>query len=467
MAYTAPNEDTIVVVGGLGTQANKAQLNGGGATKAVWDAGSPSDFINTNGGPKRTASCAFTTASKNLNGTDIGNGITVGTLCYVSTGDGSHITAGVYEITTVTDNDNIVCAQIDDDGTNDTGVTVNVGGALDGLQNALDNPVNNAASYSRYIYDNIATETVTTTVKADTFGGSVSTKVYVIGYNSTLAAEGTVILTTTTDITGEASAVDQALFAVVAVDYLEYRNIDFNAGGKDASRAVFAGYAVGTGDAQYSTFYNCNFYGAEADGFKGRPYYASFINCEFYLNGARGFNQGGAGAYLTIVTCSVHDNDTDGIGLRTSSSLIIGNLCYDNGKDGSGSGIDHFGEVKTSHFLANTCFGNASDGIEMNGSDYSNTFINNAAIGNGAHGFDFQSIGLGDIGFFGFNLAGANTTAHYSNGADGTFAAYANGDNVASAQTADQLLKTITDGSEDLTPETGSDLIDAGLDRTA
>jgi hypothetical protein len=107
--------------------------------------------------------------------------------------------------------------------------------------------------------------------------------------------------------------------------------------------------------------------------------------------------------------------------------------------------------------------GNADDGIELNASDYFIHFANNAFIGNGAYGIDFSTMVIGDIGYFGYNLSGANTTNdYYFGGAAGTdFANFGNGNNVDSSQTADQLLDTITDGSEDFTPESSSDLVDA------
>lgn len=461
MAYAAPNEDTVVVVGGLGTQVNKAQLNGGGATKAVWDAGSPSDFINTNGGPKRTASCAFTTASKNLNGTDIGNGITVGTLCYVSTGDGTHIDPGVYEITTVTDNDNIICAQIGDDGTNDTGVTVNVGGALDGLQNALDNDINDASSYNRYIYDNIATETITATIDLDTNAGAANSHIIIIGYNSTLAAEAEVIITTTTDLSGNGSG----LLSFNAKSYYEFRKIDFYGGGKDASRAVYCVMDVAAAQSEHVLFTYCKFRGASSHGVnQSGSRHFTFIDCEFNLNGGNGYEAAiGKGYYLKILACSVHDNDAHGINIQ-SLCLATGCLLYDNGKDGSGNGLTTSSVSDYTVIINNTAYGNADDGFQIDDLSDNCVIASNAAIGNGAYGFDLQGKSIQPTGFFGYNLAGANTTAHYSEGADNTFADFRHGNNVASSQTADQLLKTITDGSEDFTPETGSDLIDNALD---
>jgi len=455
-------KDTVIAVGGLGTQVDKAELNGGGATKTAWDAGAPGDFIAANGGPK-SADTAITydhaggTVDRMFSKAGIGTNVTVGTLAYVS---GTNITTGIYEITTVAGDDSYVaCANIV--ATDDNADSVlNIGGALDKIQNALD--TQDAASYNRYIYDNISTETVTATVKADTYAGSASTKVFVIGYNATLAAEASVILTTTTDITGEAAAVDQSLFSIVTKNYLEFRNINFNAGGKDANRAMCGLY---NNDAQYITFYNCNFYGGEADGCYYNSSYLFFVDCEFYLNGRYGLMNNGT-CYFVITHCSFHDNDNHGLQGGFIHSTFAADSFYDNGKDGTGNGINLNGSNRC-RFISNTLFGNADDGLQENAASYFNLYINNASIGNGAYGYDFSTMGQGDIGVFCNNLAGANTTAHYNLGADNTFADFSHGNNVASAQTADQLLKTITDGSEDLTPETGSDLIDAGLDRTA
>lgn len=458
MAYLAPNKDTIVAVGGLGNQTDKAQLNGGGATKTVWDAGSPSDFIDTDGGPKFTAAnCTFATATKTLAATGIGIGITVGTLCYVSVGDGPHITEGVYEITTVFDNDNIVCAQIDDDGNDDTGVTVNIGGALDGLQNALDNSVNNGASYNRYIYDNIATETIAATIDADTYGGSDATRIYVIGYNSTLTAKAEVIITTDQDLT------TNALLKIATVDYLSFYNIDFNCGGKDGNLGGYGVYGAATGDGQSTVFYKCKFRGAEIDGVYMATTQCLFIRCEMNLNGRYGYNGVGANA-SSLLGCSVHDNDNHGIYIRPNDAAFNFNLVYDNGKDGTGSGIHFLYGGNRSFFIGNTLHGNADDGVQMHSADTQSVYFNNTSVGNGAYGYDLQGLGFGDFRFFGFNHSSINTTAHYSEGADNTFAAYGNGDNQADTTAAADIFTNVADGSEDFTPKSGTDLIDNALD---
>lgn len=454
MAYTAPNEDTVVVVGGLGTQANKAQLNGGGATKAVWDANSPSDFMETDGGPQATATCAFTTATKNLNGTNIGLNVTVGTLCFVSTGDGAHVTPGVYEITTVTDNDNIICAQIDDDGTNDINHTVNVGGALDTLQNALDNDVNDASSFNRYIYNNIATATVAATIDHDTNGGSSTTRLYTIGYNATLAAESEVIINTTSDITA-------ILLIASAISSTTFQNIDFDGGGKDASRASFC-----VSDSSPSNFRNafkdCKFHGAESHGVEMDGDNWFFGGCEAYLNGGVGISTGASDGLINVyVGCSFHDNDSHGLSQNGAGAVIVNNLCYDNGKDGTGHGITILSSGDNATIIGNTCHGNATSGINIDSAGSHCSIVNNTSVENGAYGYELN----GEIGvFFGYNHSSQNTTAHTDEVADGDFADFLNGNNQADTTSGANLFVSVADGSEDFTPKTGTDLIDNALD---
>lgn len=464
MAYGAPNEATVVVCGGLGTMANAAELNGGGATKAAWDANSPSDFINTNGGPKRTASCAFTTASKNLNGTDIGNGVTAGTLCYVSTGDGTHITAGIYEITTVTDNDNIICAQIDDDGTNDTGVTVNVGGAIDTIQHTFDNPVNDGSSYNRYIYingivnDADGTIPVATAIDVDVNVGSATTHVIVVGYNATLAAKSQVVLEGTADINALVA------FAKSADLFWNFQSIDFDAGG--ANKANHCAYTSTTTD-DYVTFENCIFRDAvdQAGIWTGADFW-TIINCEMYGSGSGGAEDGGFitdasdGSNCGVIGCSIHDNNGDGVLIQQPGAIIINNIIYDN----TGVGIYLLAQGNRMIVMGNTCYINDGDNINISAGTRYSMVINNVCVGStGGYGFNLNSHACLEHLLFGYNLSAGNSSGHTD--VSGTFADLGIGGNVASAQAAATLFTTVTDGSEDFTPkDSSSDLYQSALD---
>jgi parallel beta-helix repeat protein len=249
---------------------------------------------------------------------------------------------------------------------------------------------------------------------------------------------------------------------VSAVDYTEWEYLDFHGGGKDASKASYCVYNADAENSSNSHFFSyCKFHDAESDGVscRGNPWF--FTRCEAYLNGRYGFR-----VYLSSVkmtACSAHDNDNTGIYGCSSESVFIGNLSYDNGKDGTGNGFENISLSDKSVVCGNTAFNNPGDGFQIDDLADGCVIINNAAVGNGAYGFDLQGKTIEPIAFFGYNLAAANTSGHYSEGADNTFANFANGNNVASTQTADELFETITDGSEDFTPETGSDLIDAGL----
>ena len=450
-------KDTVVVVGGLGTQADNATTNGGGATKTAWDAGSPSDFIDVNGGPK-SADTAITfdfaggTPDRKFSKAGIGTNVTVGTLAFVS---GTNITTGIYEITSIAGDDSwVACADIV--ATDDNADSVmNIGGAIDSLQQALDD--NDAASQNRFIYDNIATETIAATIDIDIFSGSVSTRVFVIGYNATLAAETEVIITTTDTLVN-------GLLHITTQDRLEFWHIDFDGGGKDAARAAFGVNAGAAGDGQFSTFYDCKFHGASSDGASYRGSGVSFMGCEFFLNGRYGYNTAGSINDMKFYGNSVHDNDDNGVHWRPVNCTVLNNLYYDNGKDGSGHGINHSGAVVSNVYINNTIHGNATDGISMDSSDSANAYLNNTSVANGAFGYDLQGLAEGDFAFFGFNHASVNTTAHYSVGADNTFAAFRNGSNKADTTSAANLFTSVADGSEDFTPKAATDLIDNALD---
>lgn len=452
-------KDTVIAVGGLGTQADKAENNGGGATKTAWDANAPTDFIAANGGPTSadtgiTFDFAGGTPDRKFSKAGIGTGVTVGTLAFVS---GTNITTGIYEITSIAGDDSwVACANIT--ATDDNADSVmNIGGAIDSLQNALDGQ--DAVTQNRYIYDNISTETIAATIDVDTFGGSVTTRVRVIGYNSTLAAEDMIIITTDQDLGAN------ALLKITTVDFIEIANIDFNCGGKDNNLAGIGVSAIATGDGARSVFCNCIFRGAEVDGAAIASNYVEIINCEFHLNGRYGFFSV-TSTIPRIRLCSIHDNDNHGINLRAAEHALIENcLIYDNGKDGSGHGISLFTSAIGLTMKGNTIHGNANNGIEMPSGSTRLTIFNNTCVGNGGFGYDFNGDDPDNVCyFFGYNHSSVNTTAHTDAVADGAFAALLNGNNQADSTAAASIFTSVADGAEDFTPKAGVDLVDNALD---
>lgn len=267
MPYLPPNEDTVHFVGGIGTKADRDQYNGGGCTQAAWDSsGELSDFMGTNGGPKTSAvNATYTNSTKTVTATGIGNGVTVGTLAYLS---GTNITTGVYEITAVTDNDNVVFGDIDASGDN-TDTTINVGGALDNLQNALDNSSTKADSQNRVIYTNL-NENLTAAIDIDGLGGSISnnTKKKIIGFHTTpgdMDEDGSYYqgpldayingIDTSKCVTYDAQGNDIDIFEIDGQDNIEFRNIYF-----------------------YNAFYFILDYGVR---FTNTPISIGFVNCKF------------------------------------------------------------------------------------------------------------------------------------------------------------------------------------------
>lgn len=477
MVYAPPNEDTVVAVGGLGTQNDSSTYNGGGATKTVWDDNSPSNFIDIDGGPiKSTANGAFNWGNKTITSVGIGIEVIVGTLCYLDDGvlEASFFT-GIYEATTVADNvltfANISLSAIDTDQSD--GVICNVGGSIgsigDGsivssaLQEALDNSVNDAATngvdgspHSRYIYYNafetLYEQTDSAGLNVDTYSGSANTKIFIIGYNSTLTTETIVTITTN-------SKLSLGLVRFVTVDYTLWKNIDFNAGGKDDAKAA---YAVYNGDSGciFHTFVNCYFRGASIDGF----YVAAssnnwnIINCKAYLNGNYGiFFRTSNGL---ISNSYIYDNDSDGVYQRSAECIHNGNIYYNNG----GNGLNLPSQGKWIHIINNTFYGNVNDGLSIDDLADGCVVFNNTSSENSNYGYDLQGKSMQPLSYFGYNHSYNNKSGHLSElsvpGSDSEFESFREGNN----QTGDPKFAIIEPSVIDFTPVTDSPLIDNGLE---
>lgn len=167
MASIFSTEASVFFVGGTGTKAGNA--NCGGCTKDWFDANFTelSDIMGSNGAPLIVVTGGtFTNTNKRIFKTYGFSGAEVGMVAYVS---GTNIVTGRYKITDVISSSEIELSGISAFGDNyDT--TVNVGGAFDNLQNALDDT--SASYYDCDIYINKDT-TLTDTIDVDTGGGSV------------------------------------------------------------------------------------------------------------------------------------------------------------------------------------------------------------------------------------------------------------------------------------------------------
>lgn len=477
MAYVAPNEDTVVVVGGLGTMADAAELNGGGATKVVWDANVPGDFIDVNGGPiTADANAAFDYGDKTITAVGIGVGVTEGTLCYCDDGDsGNSFFPGIYEVTTVADNvltfANIELSGADTDQAN--GVTCNVGGAIGkvdgaGLDAALANGVNDATTYNRYIYVNGdldmdgGTITIVATIDVNTYGGGISLgkKLIVKGANSDCVVDGTRIIITTAD-----SLATGLLAFYSAIDYTQWWYIDFNAAG--ATKADYCIYNAATETtSEYHSFFDCIFQGAaDETGVFIESSFWLLLGCEIHSNGLGIWTDGGN---TKIIGCSIHDNTTNGITDDALSNYILMNNIYDNG--GVGIRLQNARCV----IIGNTIFGQVSHGIDMAAGADETTLINNTLCGNGTggSGFGINAAGFDNILYLAFNHSCDNDATAANNNWDGhcnlmtdptsdsEWDDFLEGNN----QHGDPKFANIGDGVENFTPTSGSPLIDNALD---
>lgn len=459
MAVIFDSKEAVAFVGGTGTKAGTNYA--GGVTKAAW-------------GDINDPTLALTDVM-GVNGANIGGLIMPETFTVEDNGsgklrielvDGGHFSnciaglvayvgftavydTGRYEVLAVDEVDGD-WIDIDEAWSSNTTCECGVGGGWNTLKNALD--VTDGDTHSMWILSNKDETTLAATIDVDAHSGSASTRIFVKGMNATCTAEAEIELSTDQDLGAG------ALLEFSVVDYFTFSDIDFNAGGKDSNLGGYGIYSAANSDGQSCAFFRCKFRGAELDGACHPGSYSRFFDCEMSLNGRYGFNSL-VSSIQGIYGCKIHDNDNHGMNVRLTHGSIIGNLVYDNGKDGSGNGISYLASCTYTICIGNTIYGNVNgDGIQMNSSDYGCVYYNNTSVGNGTHGFDFHGMDIGDLSFFGFNHAYGNTT-HYSVGADATFANFGNSNN----QVGDPLFTSVVDGSEDFTPTSGSPLIDNGL----
>jgi hypothetical protein len=180
MANIFSTEASVFFVGGTGTKAGNAYC--GGCTRDWYDNNFTelSDIMGDNGAPLTVViNGTFTNATKRVFKTYGFPSVQVGMVAYVS---GTNIVTGRYKITDVISLSEIELSGITAFGDN-VDTMVNVGGAFDDLQNALDDT--SASYYDCDIYINKDT-TLTTSIDADTGGGSVvrNTHKRIIGFHT-------------------------------------------------------------------------------------------------------------------------------------------------------------------------------------------------------------------------------------------------------------------------------------------
>ena len=156
-----------------------------------------------------------------------------------------------------------------------------------------------------------------------------------------------------------------------------------------------------------------------------------------------------------IRRCSIHDNGGDGVTSSVSSNdtmIIEDSVIYDN--SGSGANIDAMGS--RSIIRGNVFYGNSGDGLEVSdssGTDNTTLSIeDNTFTSNGGYGVNLAADQVHQIASNKNNHYHGNTSGARNNLPAGT-----------DDTSGDPLFTSVTDGSEDFTPTSGSPLLDAGV----
>jgi hypothetical protein len=309
----AVNKETVCFVlnGGAGSTSNA-----GGATKAAWDAGSPSDFMSATGAPIVTdttctlGSDGVGSVNTRISGSSslIFDSIVNGTVAYVSF-DATAITDGYengyYEVQRVDGEsgqlDLLDCTYTASAGTCD----IWIGGAFDDLNNCANADIMNAELYTRtcYVRGNVEQ---TATVSILSGGGTGQNHKRFIGVND-----------------------DSTWSAVSYGSYVEY----------DAS-AVSGGLESYNFNIDVENYYLWGFAGLYPGGdalanTQGQtPFRLSGSGCVANCKGVAGYHNFMVAGYVMVVSCVAIDARVNNYYLTTYGATANRCLSYFTGRSG-------------------------------------------------------------------------------------------------------------------------------------
>lgn len=457
-------ENVVTLWGAIGTPA--AVQEPSMVSKATFDAGSPSDFYAANGdhlaqGGNKTVTTDSTDFF--LNDTGAFAGLTLeGIYLYMSFGASA---VGYYRILSNTDDavrflSTGLAGQAAVIGTTDH--TYSVGGVgiiedpdTDDFFQALLDLMGTAVTSSNNldVLVNLSF-TIDTTIDIDNISGSTTTRVRIIGTNSSFVDDGTQITIDTATASGTITTVG-LIQLFTASTYIQWVNFDFD-GGDGATNAL---HCVNNPDTETAssnhTFINCRFHGATSHGQRNRSTDYVFLNCEFDNNGGNG-RLNNRGNNEKVSDCSFHDNTLNGMSTDGNAATITHNLFYDNTQSGflALTRFD-FSIMKNNISWSNTVSGYIIDDLAIAGE-----YFNNSAVSNGTYGWDFQGESS-NLRYFAYNHAYANSTAPTTlTASDALFQVFRDGNNI----TTDPLFESVTPGAAlFLVPTSASDLVDQGL----
>lgn len=365
--------------------ATGADTNGGG-----WVPGSSGTDYSQQTSPQYATTAAVTAGTTTITWAAAAAAM-VGNLAYVVGGTGS-ITAGWYQVVSVSVGVSITVDR-STGLTTGTGVTVNVGGALATLTQAIASAISHNTIYCK------GSQTITTQI---TFGiaGSVVTDspFYIIGYTTTRGDNGRFTITTSTNSANGIlynSGANNAVFKNLLIQ----------------STAGTPGNGIQTGTSGLSsnlTLDNCRIRGWSY-GIWG-PYSTQYYILFLTLNNTEIDHSVHAGIYNSaqtyILNSYLHDNV---YGLQTNSAyqnyqgwLAVNSVFYNN----STAGVLQSGTFPGT--AINCVFANNGTGVSLLDSDYTTASIINSIFYGNTTGISSSG---SPSGVFKNNAFGANTTA--------------------------------------------------------
>jgi len=305
------------------------------------------------------------------------------------------------------------------------------------LQEAFDNVA--AGDEIRVWAD--STYSVGAQIDIDTTAGTAALPIVVNGANASGTVDGT------RPVLQASAAIGRILYIDALADYYRINSLDFD--GNSNATAIVDTSNVATAGV---TFHRCKLHGATGYGLYSNGFVFQLFDCDIYGNGSDGCKGNINLGFRAISYCRIHDNGGVGVALGRPAQILAGNHIYDNG----GHGIVWGGAVGNVVWVIteNTVYGNGGSGLYIGENQHMGGGIvtNNSFVANGAYGVALNAKIVSLI-VFDNNHTHGNT----SGACDGTLPGSSN-------QTGDPLFASVTDGSEDFTPGTGSPLLAAGLD---
>lgn len=379
---------------------------------------------------------------RHLSQTDafIGYSFTAGDQIYLN-GTGG-VADGLYEIASKVDNDAILLvadAGLTGDSTSPS--ITSSDGPWATIQKGFDTAT--AGDIVNICAD--GTHSPTATIDVDTNSGAENNPIRIRGATANGVFDGTT--RPTIDGSGLPASPATHLITVAADDARDYYWLAClviqNASGDGISNL--------SQNNDYWSYYNIRATGNGGAGINHRGGFAIFDKCEGDNNAdwGLGTDTNARGDYNKFYNNRAHDNGGAGIYNRGAACSYVHNICYDN--TGHNFWVSSSGGMI---FLNNVAHGSADVGLKLNALATGPAVIrNNVFAGNGSYGVDGHGEEIAEE-LIDYNIYYNNTTAHRNNGFPDNFS--------GSLDDVDPQFESIVDGSEDFTPASGSNLLDAG-----